>query len=90
MQTYFEGDQISLFDQDTCWGNVMGVFSLCTPHGEDFRLSWSQLLDYIAPPYQFLDLPLGLETCWGNSNGRCVQPCNGGGFLRNTTLAQTP
>lgn len=20
-------------------------------------------------------LPLGLETCWGNSNGRCVQPC---------------
>ena len=25
-------------------------------------------------------LPLGLETCWGNSNGRCVQPCMEGLF----------
>ena len=57
MQTYFEGDQVSLFDQDTSAGKTSWAYSAQARRtGRISGLSWSQLLDYIAPPYQFLDL----------------------------------
>ena len=47
-------------------------------------LSWSQLLDYIAPPYQFLDLTPGAGNLLGQFEWEMRSALHGGAFLRNT------
>jgi len=85
MQTYFEGDQVSLFDQDTSAGKTYRAYSAQARRtGRISGLSWSQLLDYIAPPYQFLDLTLGAGNLLGQFEWEMRSALHGGAFLRNT------
>ena len=85
MQTYFEGDQVSLFDQDTSAGRTSWVYSAQERRtGRISGLSWSQLLDYIAPPYQFLDLTPGAGNLLGQFEWEMRSALHGGAFLRNT------
>ena len=85
MQTYFEGDQVSLFDQDTSAGKTSWAYSAQARRtGRISGLSWSQLLDYIAPPYQFLDLTPGAGNLLGQFEWEMRSALRGGAFLRNT------
>ena len=85
MQTYFEGDQVSLFDQDTSAGKTSWAYSAQARRtGRISGLSWSQLLDYIAPPYQFLDLTPGAGNLLGQFDWEMRSALHGGAFLRNT------
>ena len=85
MQTYFEGDQVSLFDQDTSAGKTSWAYSAQARRtGRISGLSWSQLLDYIAPPYQFLDLTPGAGNLLGQFEWEMRSALHGGDFLRNT------
>lgn len=85
MQTYFEGDQVSLFDQDTSAGKTSWAYSAQVRRtGRISGLSWSQLLDYIAPPYQFLDLTPGAGNLLGQFEWEMRSALHGGAFLRNT------
>lgn len=85
MQTYFEGDQVSLFDQDTSAGKTSWAYSAQARRtGRISGLSWSQLLDYIAPPYQFLDLAPGAGNLLGQFEWEMRSALHGGAFLRNT------
>ena len=85
MQTYFEGDQVSLFDQDTSAGKTSWAYSAQARRpGRMSGLSWSQLLDYIAPPYQFLDLTPGAGNLLGQFEWEMRSALHGGAFLRNT------
>ena len=85
MQTYFEGDQVSLFDQDTSAGKTCRAYSAQARRtGRISGLSWSQLLDYIAPPYQFLDLTPGAGNLLGQFEWEMRSALHGGAFLRNT------
>ena len=85
MQTYFEGDQGSLFDQDTSAGKTSWAYSAQARRtGRISGLSWSQLLDYIAPPYQFLDLTPGAGNLLGQFEWEMRSALHGGAFLRNT------
>ena len=85
MQTYFEGDQVSLFDQDTSAGKTSWAYSAQARRtGRISGLSWSQLLDYIAPPYQFLDLTPGAGNLLGHFEWEMRSALHGGAFLRNT------
>lgn len=85
MQTYFEGDQVSLFDQDTSAGKTSWAYSAQERRmGRISGLSWSQLLDYIAPPYQFLDLTPGAGNLLGQFEWEMRSALHGGAFLRNT------
>ena len=85
MQTYFEGDQVSLFDQDTSAGKTYRAYSAQARRtGRISGLSWSQLLDYIAPPYQFLDLTPGAGNLLGQFDWEMRSALHGGAFLRNT------
>ena len=85
MQTYFEGDQVSLFDQDTSAGKTSWAYSAQARRtGRISGLSWSQLLDYIAPPYQFLDLTPGAGNLLGQFEWEIRSALHGGAFLRNT------
>ena len=85
MQTYFEGDQVSLFDQDTSAGKTSWAYSAQARRtGRISGLSWSQLLDYIAPPYQFLDLTPGAGNLLGQFEWEMRSDLHGGAFLRNT------
>ena len=85
MQTYFEGDQVSLFDQDTSAGKTLWAYSAQARRtGRISGLSWSQLLDYIAPPYQFLDLTPGAGNLLGQFEWEMRSALHGGAFLRNT------
>ena len=85
MQTYFEGDQVSLFDQDTSAGKTSWAYSAQARRtGRISELSWSQLLDYIAPPYQFLDLTPGAGNLLGQFEWEMRSALHGGAFLRNT------
>ena len=85
MQTYFEGDQVSLFDQDTSAGKTSWAYSAQARRtGRISGLSWSQLLDYIAPPYQFLDLTPGAGNLLGQFEWEMHSALHGGAFLRNT------
>ena len=85
MQTYFEGDQVSLFDQDTSAGKTSWAYSAQARRtGRISGLSWSQLLDYIAPPYQFLDLTPGAGNLLGQFEREMRSALHGGAFLRNT------
>ena len=85
MQTYFEDDQVSLFDQDTSAGKTSWAYSAQARRtGRISGLSWSQLLDYIAPPYQFLDLTPGAGNLLGQFEWEMRSALHGGAFLRNT------
>ncbi|MFR1990337.1 MAG: DNA cytosine methyltransferase [Oscillospiraceae bacterium] len=85
MQTYFEGDQVSLFDQDTSAGKTSWAYSAQARRtGRISGLSWSQLLDYIAPPYQFLDLTPGAGNLLGQFEWEIRSALHGGALLRNT------
>ena len=85
MQSYFEGDQVSLFDQDTSAGKTSWAYSAQARRtGRISGLSWSQLLDYIAPPYQFLDLTPGAGNLLGQFEWEMRSALHGGAFLRNT------
>lgn len=85
MQTYFEGDQVSLFDQGTSAGKTSWAYSAQARRtGRISGLSWSQLLDYIAPPYQFLDLTPGAGNLLGQFEWEMRSALHGGAFLRNT------
>lgn len=85
MQTYFEGDQISLFDQDTSAGKTSWAYSAQERRmGRISGLSWRKLLDYIAPPYQFLDLTPGAGNLLGQFEWEMRSALHGGAFLRNT------
>ena len=85
MQTYFGGDQVSLFDQDTSAGKTSWAYSAQARRtGRISGLSWSQLLDYIAPPYQFLDLTPGAGNLLGQFEWEMRSALHGGAFLRNT------
>lgn len=85
MQTYFEGNQVSLFDQDTSAGKTSWAYSAQARRtGRISGLSWSQLLDYIAPPYQFLDLTPGAGNLLGQFEWEMRSALHGGAFLRNT------
>lgn len=81
MQTYFEGDQVSLFDQDTSAGKTSWAYSAQARRtGRISGLSWSQLLDYIAPPYQFLDLTPGAGNLLGQFEWEMRSALHGGAF----------
>ena len=85
MQTYFEGDQVSLFDQDTSAGKTSWAYSAQERRmGRISGLSWRKLLDYIAPPYQFLDLTPGAGNLLGQFEWEMRSAWHGGAFLRNT------
>ena len=85
MQTYFEGDQVSLFDQDTSAGKTSWAYSAQARRtGRISGLSWSQLLDYIAPPYQFLDLTPGAGNLLGQYEWTMRSALHGGCWLRNS------
>ena len=85
MQTYFEGDQVSLFDQDTSAGKTSWAYSAQARRtGRISGLSWRRLLDYIAPPYQFLDLTPGAGNLLGQFEWEMRSALHGGAFLRNT------
>ena len=85
MQTYFEGDQVSLFDQDTSAGRTSWVYSAQERRtGRISGLSWRKLLDYIAPPYQFLDLTPGAGNLLGQYEWTMRSALHGGCWLRNT------
>ena len=85
MQTYFEGEQASLFAPDTSAGRTCRARSVQARRtGRISGLSWSQLLDYIAPPYQFLDLTPGAGNLLGQFEWEMRSALHGGAFLRNT------
>ena len=85
MQTYFEGDQVSLFDQDTSAGRTYRARSAQARRtGRISGLSWRQLLDYIAPDYQFLDLSADAGNLLGQSEWTIRSALHGGCWLRNS------
>ena len=85
MQTYFEGDQVSLFDQDTSAGRTYQAASAQARRtGRISGLSWRKLLDYIAPDYQFLDLSSDAGNLLGQYEWTIRSALHGGCWLRNT------
>ena len=85
MQTYFEGDQVSLFDQDTSAGRTFQADSAQARRtGRISGLSWRKLLDYIAPDYQFLDLSSDAGNLLGQYEWTTRSALHGGCWLRNT------
>ena len=85
MQTYFEGDQVSLFDQDTSAGKTSWAYSAQARRtGRISGLSWRKLLDYIAPDYQFLDLSADAGNLLGQSEWTIRSALHGGCWLRNS------
>ena len=85
MQTYFEGEQASLFAPDTFAGRMSQVASVQARRtGRISGLSWRKLLDYIAPDYQFLDLSSDAGNLLGQFEWEMRSALHGGAFLRNT------
>ena len=85
MQTYFEGDQVSLFDQDTSAGKTSWAYSAQERRmGRISGLSWRKLLDYIAPDYQFLDLSSDAGNLLGQYEWTIRSALHGGCWLRNS------
>ena len=85
MQTYFEGDQVSLFDQDTSAGRTYQAASAQARRtGRISGLSWRKLLDYIAPDYQFLDLSSDAGNLLGQYEWTTRSALHGGCWLRNS------
>lgn len=85
MQTYFEGEQASLFAPDTFAGRMFQAASAQARRtGRIFGLSWRKLLDYIAPDYQFLDLSSDAGNLLGQYEWTTRSALHGGCWLRNT------
>ena len=85
MQTYFEGEQASWFAPDTSAGRMFQAHSARERRtGRISGLSWRQLLDYIAPDYQFLDLSAGAGNLLGQSEWTMRSALHGGCWLRNS------
>ena len=85
MQTYFEGEQASLFALDTFSGRMSQAASAQARRtGRISGLSWRKLLDYIAPDYQFLDLSLDAGNLLGQYEWTTHSALHGGCWLRNT------
>ena len=85
MQTYFEGEQVSLFAPDTSAGRMFRARSARERRTARIsELSWRKLLDYIAPDYQFLDLSAGAGNLLGRSEWTIRSALHGGCWLRNT------
>ena len=85
MQTYFEGEQASLFAPDTFTGRMFQAASAQARRtGRISGLSWRKLLDYIAPDYQFLDLSSDAGNLLGQYEWTTRSALHGGCWLRNT------
>ena len=85
MQTYFEGDQASLFAPDTFAGRMYQAASAQARRtGRISGLSWRKLLDYIAPDYQFLDLSSDAGNLLGQYEWTMRSALHGGCWLRNS------
>ena len=85
MQTYFEGEQASLFAPDTFAGRMSQATSAQARRtGRISGLSWRKLLDYIAPDYQFLDLSSDAGNLLGQYEWTIRSALHGGCWLRNT------
>ena len=85
MQTYFEGEQASLFAPDTFAGRMYQAASAQARRtGRISALSWRKLLDYIAPDYQFLDLSSDAGNLLGQYEWTTRSALHGGCWLRNT------
>jgi len=85
MQTYFEGEQASLFAPDTFSGRMSQAASAQARRtGRISGLSWRKLLDYIAPDYQFLDLSSDAGNLLGQYEWTIRSALHGGCWLRNT------
>ena len=85
MQTYFEGEQASLFAPDTSAGRMCQAASAQAHRtGRILGLSWRKLLDYIAPDYQFLDLSSDAGNLLGQYEWTTRSALHGGCWLRNT------
>lgn len=85
MQTYFEGEQASLFAPDTFAGRMFQAASAQARRtGRISGLSWRKLLDYIAPDYQFLDLSADAGNLLGQSEWTIRSALHGGCWLRNS------
>ena len=85
MQTYFEGEQASLFAPDTFAGRMFQDASAQARRtGRISGLSWRKLLDYIAPDYQFLDLSSDAGNLLGQYEWTTRSALHGGCWLRNT------
>ncbi len=85
MQTYFEGEQASLFAPDTSAGRTSRARSAQARRtGRISGLSWRKLLDYIAPDYQFLDLSSDAGNLLGQYEWTTRSALHGGCWLRNT------
>ena len=85
MQTYFEGEQASLFAPDTFAGRMSQAASAQARRtGRISGLSWRKLLDYIAPDYQFLNLSSDAGNLLGQYEWTIRSALHGGCWLRNT------
>ena len=85
MQTYFEGEQASLFAPDTFAGRMSQAASAQARRaGRISGLSWRKLLDYIAPDYQFLDLSSDAGNLLGQYEWTIRSALHGGCWLRNS------
>lgn len=85
MQTYFEGEQASLFAPDTFAGRMSQAASAQARRtGRISGLSWRKLLDYIAPDYQFLDLSADAGNLLGQYEWTRRSALHGGCWLRNS------
>ena len=85
MQTYFEGEQASLFAPGTFAGRMSQAASAQARRtGRISGLSWRKLLDYIAPDYQFLDLSSDAGNLLGQYEWTIRSALHGGCWLRNT------
>ena len=85
MQTYFEGEQASLFAPDTFAGRMFQAASAQARRtGRISGLSWRKLLDYIAPDYQFLDLSSDAGNLLGQYEWTTRSALHGGCWLRNS------
>lgn len=88
MQTYFEGEQASLFAPDTFAGRMFQAASAQARRtGRISGLSWRKLLDYIAPDYQFLDLSSDAGNLLGQYEWTIRSALHGGCWLRNTGVS---
>lgn len=88
MQTYFAGEQMSLFAPDTFSGKTSPAHS--APARRTARISglfWRKLLDYIAPTYQFLDLSPGAGNLLGQFEWETRSALHGACWLRNTGVS---
>ena len=85
MQTYFEGEQASLFAPDTFAGRMSQAASAQARRtGRISGLSWRKLLDYIAPDYQFLNLSADAGNLLGQYEWTMRSALHGGCWLRNS------